>query len=91
MMSSIPTGNPLGNIYYNQSKLLDFTIKRNSTSIVLNISKTTIYEGEFAEIIAYVTSNGNPIIFGYLEWIYDGGSVTTLANNGVDNSLMFMS
>ena len=76
--------NPTGKIYYNQTKLLDFTIKRDSTKIDISISKPNVYEGEMTEVTAYVTSNGNPVSIGYLEWTYaEGKTVRTLVQNGI--------
>ena len=73
---------PIGNIYY--YRFFDFTIKSNSTVITFDISKPTIYEGQFTEVTAYVTSNGVPVSVGYLLWEYGSGkTVATLVVNGI--------
>ena len=72
---------PKGNVYYRDT--FDFTIKSSSTSITLDISKPTVYEGQFTQVKAYVKSNGVPVSTGYLEWTYAGGkNARTLVSNG---------
>lgn len=63
---------PSGTVYFN--KTFDFTIKRNSTNMQITISRPTVFEGQETVVSVYVTSNGNPVILAYLEWIYGPGS-----------------
>lgn len=69
---------PTGNIYYRET--FDLTLK---PTISLDISKSTIYEGEYTQVKASVRVNGNPAV-GYLLWHYGNGkSVTTILTNGI--------
>ncbi|MCL2687499.1 MAG: hypothetical protein FWE58_03080 [Methanobrevibacter sp.] len=75
------TGDIIGDIYYNNT--IDFTIKSNTTTMTFDISKSKVYQGEFTQVIARVSSNGIPVTLGYLVWTYaDGKSVTTRIING---------
>lgn len=70
---------PTGNIYY--KKTFDFGIK---TSLSFSKPQTSVYEGEFIVVRAYVTSLGKPLNGGNLVWHYaNGKSVPTAVVNGV--------
>lgn len=69
---------PTGTVYYRET--FDLTLKPNMN---MDISKSTIYEGQFTQIKVIVRVNGVPAE-GYLLWNYNNGkSVTTKLTNGV--------